>query len=360
MNFSMTASSVMRLQLPSGAGYGAVACFAFVFFGVTSTLCITASEVDGRLPYNTTSSVLVTEILKFLLSCSCWYFTGDSATVKKYDDEPQRSREGKLNLQTFFLYSIPGLMYAIQNQLLYYAVFHLQPALFQLLSNLKFVSTALLARFVMGKMLTTAQWVGILCLVLGSVVSRGSMLCSVWNQWVAEDQMSLESSKESGSKSLILGIILVLSTSTISGISGIANEYLLKRVDSKTPFMLKNMQLYFWGIIFNLSGAIFENTGQGFFHGFNWWVWIVIGLKAAEGMSISFIMKYLDNIVKCFCSAILVYVMTICSRGLFDEQIDLFFVVGLAVVTVALVLYFGLHNEVKMWAEAQRKVLGPL
>eukprot|EP00746_Dinoflagellata_sp_MGD_P164017 gnl/MRDRNA2_/MRDRNA2_92419_c0_seq1.p1 gnl/MRDRNA2_/MRDRNA2_92419_c0~~gnl/MRDRNA2_/MRDRNA2_92419_c0_seq1.p1 ORF type:complete len:357 (-),score=35.35 gnl/MRDRNA2_/MRDRNA2_92419_c0_seq1:88-1158(-) len=356
----MRASSGMCIRLPSGAGYGAAACLTFVFFGVTSTLCITASEVDGRLPYNTTSSVLVTEVLKFLLSCACWFFAREPGTDKKHD-EPQRSTLSKLSLQTFFLYSIPGLMYAIQNQLLYYAVFHLQPALFQLLSNLKFVSTALLARFVMGKMLSFTQWLGILCLVLGSIVSRGSMLCSLWHQWATDDQVSLEGQEDGDSgKSLLVGVLLVISTSTISGISGIANEYLLKRVDSNTPFMLKNMQLYFWGIIFNVGGAIFESTGQGLFHGFNWWVWMVIGLKAAEGMSISFIMKYLDNIVKCFCSAILVYVMTICSKGLFDEQIDLFFVLGLAVITVALVLYFGLHNEVRMLGEAQRKVLGSL
>lgn len=332
----------------------------FVFFGVTSTLCITASEVDGRLLYNTTSSVLVTEVLKFLISFTCWYCSENCTRDKKHEDAHNRSRLGNLTLHTFLLYSIPGLMYAIQNQLLYYAVFHLQPALFQLLSNLKFVSTALLARFVLGKMLTRAQWLGIVLLVLGSVVSRGSMLCSLWNEWVTQARVSLEGRDDGGQKSLLLGVFLVVATSTISGLAGIANEYLLKRVDSSTPFMLKNMQLYLWGIIFNVGGAMFENTGQGFFHGFSWWVWIIIGLKAAEGMSISFIMKYLDNIIRCFCSAITVYAMTICSRGLFDEQIDLFFVTGLAIVTFALVLYFGLHNEVKMLAEAQRKVLGPL
>lgn len=330
-----------------------------MFFGVSSTLCITASEVDGRLPYQTTSSNLITEILKFLSSCVCWCWSSDCSSDKKNEDGPTK-RVGKPTLRTFLLYSIPGLLYAIQNQLLYYAVFHLQPALFQLLSNLKFASTALLARFVMGKMLTKAQWLGILCLILGSVVSRGAMVWSMWNEWVVEGRNSSESQENASSKSLFLGVLLVMTTSTISGVSGIANEYLLKQIDSSTPFMLKNMQLYFWGIIFNLSGAIFENTGQGFFHGFSLWVWMVIGLKAAEGISISFIMKYLDNIVKCFCSAILVYVMTICSRGLFDEQIDVFFVAGLAIVTVALVLYFGLHNEIKVLATAQRKVLGPL
>merc|ERR1712224_923460 len=63
-------------------------------------------------------------------------------------------------------------------------------------------------------------------------------------------------------------------------------------------------------------------------------------------MGISLIMSHLDNIVKCFASAIIIYVTTLSSYLIFGESVDLFFVLGLSIVTVALYMYFGSHNEV--------------
>lgn len=324
---------------PTSLHRGALACCAFVFFGTSSTLCITASEVNKKLPFNTTSANFLTEVLKFLVATVWWLKEG---------------RGGQVTKRGFLLYSIPGLMYGVQNQLLYYGVFHLQPAMFQLASKLKFVSTAVLFRLVLKKTLTRLQWLGIFTLMLGMIISKSPLFSPESCKREALGNLPTDGSQTQlkGSKNFFLGICVVLTTSTISGVSGIANEYLLKKVDEGSPLMLKNMQLYLWGIGFNLIGSVFETSqaiDEGptdFFHGFGMWVWIVIVLKSAEGVSISFIMRYLDNIVKCFASAILVYATTICSYLLFHEQIDFFFVLGLAVVTVALYLYFGPHNEV--------------
>lgn len=325
-------------------GHGMIACMAFVFFGVASTLCITASEVNKRLPFNTTSANLLTEIMKFLVATAWWFRDEGHILLKNKGDITATS--SRITKKGFLLYAIPGLMYAVQNQLLYYAVFHLQPAMFQLSSKLKFVSTAVLHRLVLKRPLTSLQWLGIMTLMLGMMVSKGSLLSSA-----CKDNPISGVPEEKGGKSFTTGLFIVVATSTISGCSGIANEYLLKKVDENSHFMLKNMQLYLWGIIFNFVGSLLETRGgteenEGFFKGFSFWVCLVILLKSAEGVSISFIMKYLDNIVKCFASAILVYVTTFCSHILFEEPVDFFFILGLAVVTVALILYFGPHNEI--------------
>eukprot|EP00746_Dinoflagellata_sp_MGD_P080384 gnl/MRDRNA2_/MRDRNA2_320951_c0_seq1.p1 gnl/MRDRNA2_/MRDRNA2_320951_c0~~gnl/MRDRNA2_/MRDRNA2_320951_c0_seq1.p1 ORF type:complete len:380 (+),score=44.39 gnl/MRDRNA2_/MRDRNA2_320951_c0_seq1:163-1302(+) len=331
---------------------GVVACISFIFFGVTSTLSITASEVNKKLPYNTTSVNLLVESVKFLV-VAIWWFTEEWSKTPK--DSSSIVPVPNISFKTFMMYSIPGVMYAVNNQLLYYAVFHLQPGMFQLASNMKFVSTAILFRLVLQKTLTSLQWLGIVTLVLGMTVSKAGLIanCS------GEPRTSM-SSLDEGQKSLVVGLFIVMVTSVISGMSGIANEYLLKKVDENAPLSLKNMQLYLWGILLNLGGAVSEAKGdsQAAFRGFSMWVWTIIFLKSAEGVSISFIMRYLDNIVKCFASAIVVYVTTLSSYMVFGEPVDFFFVLGLAVVTVALYMYFGPHNDAIKQQEAAMPVCG--
>lgn len=329
---------------------GVLACVSFVLFGVTSTLCITASEVDKKLPYNTTSVNLLVESVKFLV-VYIWWFVEERSKLPK-EGHGSMSLIPPITPRTFVMYSVPGTLYAVNNQLLYYAVFHLQPGMFQLASNTKFVSTAILFRLVLKKTLTNLQWLGIVTLVLGMTVSKAGLIANCAGG--LDNETVKPRSFDGSQKSLSLGLLIVLTTSTISGMSGIANEYLLKKVDESAPLSLKNAQLYLWGVLLNLFGAISEAKGdsQAAFRGFSIWVWIIIFLKSAEGVSISFIMRYLDNIVKCFASAVVVYATTLSSYLIFQEQVDFFFILGLAVVTVALYMYFGSHNEVLKLHEA--------
>merc|ERR1712232_201338 len=258
------------------------------------------------------------------------------------------------------IYSVPGLPYAVQNQLIFYAVANLQPAMFQLASKMKFVSTALLSRIVLKKTLTQVQWIGIVLLMLGLVVSKSPLIMGCGSHHsvpvpatsdkspaLAQDQVQTGASYDNSR--FVVGMMLVTVTSTLSGASGIANEFLLKQHDEGVSVLLKNAQLYLWGVVFNGFGCILEVTSKGNsdpLHGFGPWTWVIVFLRSCEGVSISFIMQYMDNIVKCFVSAALVYTTALSSYLIFGEAIDLIFLLGLLICSLALVLYFAPFNDV--------------
>merc|ERR1712232_348072 len=137
------------------------------------------------------------------------------------------------------IYSVPGLLYAVQNQLIFYAVANLQPAMFQLASKMKFVSTALLSRIVLKKTLTQVQWIGIVLLMLGLVVSKSPLIMgcgshqsvpvpATSDKYAAHAQNQVLTGSYDNSR-FVVGMMLVTVTSTLSGASGIANEFLLKQ-----------------------------------------------------------------------------------------------------------------------------------
>jgi len=68
--------------------------------------------------------------------------------------------------------------------------------------------------------------------------------------------------------------------------------------------------------------------------------------NAAVGLSVAFIMKYADNIVKCFSTAAAVFISAVLSSYLFNFPLDIPFVVGLLLYSSSFFLYFGKHNAV--------------
>lgn len=316
---------------------GLAACAGLLFFGLASALAIQASLVDGRLPYNTTTANVIVEVIKLIGMIILW------RRSRARDDNAPPFR---WSLDGMMPYSVPGLMYAVQNQLVFHAVANLQPAFFQLASKMKFVSTAVLARIVLKKTLTIVQWIGILLLMLALVVSKSHVIrkCTPSQLLNTDDP-----SGQAGYDRILAGMFLVTATSIISGASGIANEFLLKKHDEGVSVYIKNSQLYLWGVLFNGFGCLLEMAAKGVsdpFHGFSATAWFIILLRAVEGISVSFIMLYLDNIVKCFVSAALVYTTAIVSYFMFDEPIDSIFMLGLVIASLALVLYFGPFNDV--------------
>merc|ERR1719356_1305431 len=62
-------------------------------------------------------------------------------------------------------------------------------------------------------------------------------------------------------------------------------------------------------------------------------------LLAGTGLSITWILKYMDNVVRCFASISTVFLTTILSVILFGDTLDLWVVSGAAVFCCAIILY---------------------
>jgi UDP-sugar transporter A1/2/3 len=336
---------------PADRVKGLLACAALFFFGLASALAIQASVVEGKLPYNTTAANFIVEVVKLVMMLLLWSKSSHEGDENRDKSPAFHGKNFKITARGWAYYSVPGFMYAVQNQLVFYAVANLQPAMFQLASKMKFVSTALLARIVLKKTLTMVQWIGIVLLMVGLLVSKSPLILGCGSHQKA-DLLPVPATgvlPSSYDSRFAVGMILVTTTSTISGASGIANEFLLKHHDEGVSVLLKNAQLYLWGVVFNGIGCCLEVINKGIsdpLHGFGAWTWFIVFLRSCEGVSISFIMQYMDNIVKCFVSAALVYTTALSSYVLFGEQIDMIFLLGLLICSLALVLYFGPFNDV--------------
>lgn len=69
-------------------------------------------------------------------------------------------------------YVIPSIIYVVHNNVQFETLKYVDAATYQILGNLKIVSTGLLLRFLLGRRLSMLQWTAILLLTTGATTSQ--------------------------------------------------------------------------------------------------------------------------------------------------------------------------------------------
>jgi UDP-sugar transporter A1/2/3 len=89
-----------------------------------------------------------------------------------------------------------------------------------------------------------------------------------------------ESSRSLSTENPFVGLIAVLSTCVTAGFAGVYFEKMLKD-GTNTNLWIRNMQMYICGVISTSIGLIAKDSdhlnSKGFFWGYNFEVWCVIG-----------------------------------------------------------------------------------
>jgi UDP-sugar transporter A1/2/3 len=286
-------------------------------------------------PYVGTTCVVCSECVKVLLSFSLViidsWANGPCKTMRRLFLEDWRS---------FLLMGIPGLLYTFQNNLLLIGIENLSVTLYQVTNQTKILSTAVLSVAILGKRLTLDKWFALVLLTAGVM-------------------LTVAKGDESSKGVMALGLVAVGISACTSGFAGVFLEKMLK--DSEATIWERNSQLSLYGVAFGLL-AVFLNDGekvrsQGFFQGYNEWVLLVILLQAVGGLVVACVLKYADNILKCFAVAISMILGAVCSRLVYKEGPELtdpLFVSGTALVLLATVLYsLGMEGIcAKCWQNA--------
>ena len=151
---------------------------------------------------------------------------------------------------------------------------------FQILSNLKIFSTAILYFFIIGKSLSRTKWFALSLLFIASVFYtignykskheiihiKNAIFKENFTDSATLDRMvgSIDSVKDNNFYITTTGIVLTVIFSLISGFSGVYNEYLFK-LDFSDSIYIQNIYIYFYGCILNLIARVFENLKQIFF-----------------------------------------------------------------------------------------------
>eukprot|EP00931_Biecheleriopsis_adriatica_P033810 TRINITY_DN19604_c1_g1_i1.p1 TRINITY_DN19604_c1_g1~~TRINITY_DN19604_c1_g1_i1.p1 ORF type:complete len:376 (+),score=71.61 TRINITY_DN19604_c1_g1_i1:26-1129(+) len=273
-----------------------------------------SQNADGKIEYNTASAVLCMEALKICISL-----------VMLMRDTKLRT-SSSFNLQEFFEYAVPALIFFINNNLTFSVLSRLDAATFQIVSQLKTVFTAVLFRLVLQRKLAPYQFLAVGQLACGTAVSQ---------------LVDKADGRDTGTASFT-GFMLAVLQCLLSSLGGIYNEKLLKQKD-KNAIHWQNTLLYVWGIIFNVIAYAMNGAGDfssdALFAGYNSWTWVVIVNNALTGLAISAILKFADNIARVFASAAAMLLTMLVAVVFFNEPITAKLVLALMVVSMSVMQY---------------------
>lgn len=123
-----------------------------------------------------------------------------------------------------------------------------------------------------------------------------------------------------------VGLTSVLVAASVSGLTGVYFEKLLKESPTQASVWIRNVQLSFYSLFAALLGGVIWQDGSGirehgFFEGYNWVVWSAVILQAAGGLIGSVVIRDADNIVKSFATGISIVVSFLISVFVFNFEV---------------------------------------
>eukprot|EP01038_Epipyxis_sp_PR26KG_P010847 gene10847-14560_t len=288
------------------------------------------SRVQNGPMYSSSSAVAVMEIVKFVccIIVIAYEKGGILGLVKALRVELFSQPMEVVKL------SVPSILYTVQNNLLYYALTHLDAATFQVVYNVKILTTALFSVTMLGRTLSHQQWFSLLLLTAGVTLA----------------QMSAQQSSSDAKANTWLGFIAVSLAACTSGFSGVYFERIIRT--SGTSLWMRNVQMGVSSIIVGFAGIYMSGElpgvmTNGFFYGYNSVVVTVILLQAVGGLVVAVVVKYADNILKGFAAAFSIITSCILSYFFFEFKPTFKFVVGATLVNIATYMYSYQHTPQK-------------
>eukprot|EP01064_Diplonema_japonicum_P027814 TRINITY_DN410_c0_g1_i1.p1 TRINITY_DN410_c0_g1~~TRINITY_DN410_c0_g1_i1.p1 ORF type:complete len:384 (+),score=136.88 TRINITY_DN410_c0_g1_i1:50-1201(+) len=302
-------------------GWVSLGCLVFQNSSLTLTMRASRLSSSGEdKMYLATSAVVIGEAIKVMAStCLLVMETGsvEGAWAAIYEDILSSPMS---NMQLL----IPAGLYTLQNNIQYYAASNLDPATFQVLYQMKLVTTAILSVILLKKKLSKTQWISILILTLGIALVQTS-----------------QGSEPSQNENQFMGFVAVFIACCTSACAGVYLEKIVKQ--TKASVWIRNIQLASFGLVVGLFGSYAKDREaimmHGFLQGFEPIVWVVIFLASFGGILIAVVVKYADNIMKGFATGLAIIISALASVVLFNFVITAQYVVGAAVVIASVYLY---------------------
>lgn len=304
---------------------------ALVFLTVQNAAVVLVtrySRARNAEMYFASTAVVMSEVVK-LLVCIFLVLVEENFVLKSF--------VGNLIENIFrdpwdcILVSVPGVIYTIQNNLLFVGYSSLDAVTFQISYQLKIFTTAMFFRLILGRQLSKAQWLSLATLFLGVVFTQINGLTMHEN----------DTNTNASTLDFVVGLISVLLACTCSGFAGVFFEKLLK--SSHKSVAVRNIQLAFYGVTAGIV-TVFVKDGssiseKGFFHGYDLVVWAAILIQSLGGLLIAATIRYADNILKAFATSIAIVLTFVFSIFFFSFQPSLLFFMGAILVITATIIY---------------------
>ncbi|KAM6307735.1 LOW QUALITY PROTEIN: UDP-galactose translocator-like [Podargus strigoides] len=230
---------------------------------------------------------------------------------------------------------VPSLVYTFQNNLQYVAI-STAAATFQVTYQLKILTTALFSVLLLGTPLSRLQWLSLALLFAGVALVQTDPPRPPTPPETppAGGGGGGGGGGDEGSppQSYPLGLLAVAASCLSSGFAGVYFERLLKTTG---VIWLRNFPGTV-GSVLALLAMLSEGpsvAALGFFHGYTPAVWAVV-LNPAGGLMVALVVRYADNILKGFATALSILVSTLLSAHFFGSP-RAPFLAGAAMVLLA-------------------------
>lgn len=287
-------------------------------------------------------AVVVAEFIKLSVSLTMIFILTAKKDIREFPRALHRelTADGQGNL----IILIPGVLFLFQNNLLYFSLKRLPAALYQVLYQLKILITSYFSVIILKRKLSFIRWFACILLIFGVVL-------------IPKKPNSAHGSV-SGTSEFIIGLIAAMCSSFNSGLGAVVLEKVIKTSDERlrngadfqTSVWGRNTILAIVGISLGIPLAYFTSKEKiienGIFQGFSPFVLLVILLNAGTGFIVVAVLKYADGILKCFCNALSIIIVTLGSwLFLGDTQMSIQFAIA-AVIVVAAVLIYSLDKSI--------------
>ncbi|KAK0070361.1 UDP-sugar transporter protein SLC35A4 [Biomphalaria pfeifferi] len=212
---------------------------------------INLSRVNGIIMYKSSSLVLLLEIIKFTISFMILWSEKNKLNYKQ------------IKFRSVISFSLPALCYGINNNLAVYMQDYMDPSTFQVLCNLKIVSTAVLYRLIMNRKLKFVQWLSLTLMTLAGMLNS---------------YIGMKDKPQSLNDVYLtpVGLSLTLVYCFLSGLAGVYTEYILKK-EPMTLLSLQNCYLYIFGILFNFTFWYSQTAeDESLLQGFTLYTWLIL------------------------------------------------------------------------------------
>lgn len=231
--------------------------------------------------------------------------------------------------------SVPSLLYTVQNNLMFFSLLKLSAAVQQVTYQLKILTTALLSVLMLGKVLGPTKWIALFILLIGVMLVQ-------WPNGASGSQVGDSNWGPVLDYDAALGFGAVLVACFTSGFASVYLEKLLKQTDAS--IWMRNVQLGVFGCLM-ASVVAWSQDGtrifkDGLMQGYTSRVFCVVLTNALGGLLCAAVLKYADNILRCFSTALSIILTCLLSASVLHEyEPEMSFIVGTVLAIAATFLY---------------------
>lgn len=293
------------------------------------TLIVRYSRGVLHEKFSPAAVVLCVEFLK-LAACACAVAFFPRAVSPS--TQPGIRRIPRLVLETPPLILVPAASFFVQNNLAFVALRHLTPSVFIVLSQLKIVATTVFSTLVLRRRFSQGHWRALVLLIFASILVDPSS---------ASTAASATTATEESAGSTVVGVAAVLCMAALSGFSSVVLEFVLKGTPSVTIWE-RNLQLASCSIVIAML-TVSANRAFGdvvAIASFKSGVTLAAALVSAfGGIVVASVMRYADNVVKCFATAVGICLTSALSVLIFHENASRLLLIGIGLVVLSILNY---------------------